>query len=380
MARLWASQGHKVTLLCSQAYFPEEQRQKEPIVYEQEGVEIHALDVSYDHHFSFFKRARAFFRFYAKGLAYAFTKLEKPDFILAYTAPLFVAWLGQRLASRFDVPWILEIADVWPDVPIEMGLIPHGPWRPFLRVRTRNAYDSANGIITFSPGMKDLILAQGVPSTKVEVSYNGTLMDNWPEIDRNRPESQPVELLYAGTIGLANDLSQLLHAMDILEKMEDLPAYRLTILGVGNDLTMVRDEGKRLQLKKVRFLQRVNREELPELFQAADIGLVSFAPYPILATNSATKFFDYMAAGLPVVINYQGWQAQVLQDANAGLSTPQGDYVALASNIARLIKDSHLRQEMGKNARQYAEKHFDRNDLSVQMWAQMMAFIDPAKP
>ncbi len=380
MARMWAAEGHQITILCTQASFSDDQQTEDVQTFERDGVTVHALPISYDHLFSFPRRAWSFLQFYFKGLAYGLAKLDKPDAILAYSAPLSVAWMGQRLAGRFGVPWVLEIADVWPDVPIEMGVVPPGPWRSYLRARTRNAYESAVGIVAWSIGARDLLIRQDVPPSKVTVSYNGTMTSHWPEVDRQRPDSRPVEILYAGTVGVANDLTQLLKAAVLLELRNDLPPFRITILGSGNDLLMVKDESKKFQLQRIRFLPRVNREELPHYFAEADIGVVIFAPYPILETNSATKFYDYMAAGLPVVLNYQGWQAQILQDADAGLSTPQGNHGALANNLARLIENQDLRLSMGRSARQFALRHFDREQLSTSMWKDIQRFIDPARP
>ena len=40
---------------------------------------------------------------------------------------------------------------------------------------------------------------------------------------------------------------------------------------------------------------------------------------PELEANSANKFFDYLAAGKPVVINYGGWQQALLEETGAGI-------------------------------------------------------------
>jgi glycosyltransferase involved in cell wall biosynthesis len=111
------------------------------------------------------------------------------------------------------------------------------------------------------------------------------------------------------------------------------------------------------------------------LLARADAGLVSFAPFPVLEANAATKFYDYLAAGLPVVINYGGWQAEWLAKHDCGLSAPQGDEGALATQLARLISDASLRQQMGERGRAVARQHFDRRQLAGEMLAAMLKVL-----
>ncbi len=380
MAQHWAEAGHSITVLCSQAGFPSHRRSSQALIWQEGRFTVHALPIDYDHHFSFPRRAWAFFRFFQSAFRYALAQLTPPDVMLAYSPPLSVSWLGQRLARHWRAPLVLELADAWPEVPIEMGIVPPGPWRTWLRKRTQDGYHKAAGIIALSPGIRELVIGQGIAPEKVKVSYNGTRPASWPLEDRQRPEGHAVELLYAGTVGVANDLSQLLQAVAILEKEEELPPFRLTVLGQGNDLSMVKDESKRLGLRKVRFLGQVPREALPEYFQAADVGLICFAPYPVLETNGANKFFDYLAAGLPVVLNYEGWQGAVLAEAQAGRGSIQGDPASFARQLRLLICDQPLRLAMGQRGRRYAQQHYDRAKLAPAMWNDIVGFIDRAKP
>ena len=53
--------------------------------------------------------------------------------------------------------------------------------------------------------------------------------------------------------------------------------------------------------------------------------------------------------------------AEVLADK--GLITPPGDAGALESALLRLAADARLRQRFGQEARRYALKHMDREDI-----------------
>ena len=95
--------------------------------------------------------------------------------------------------------------------------------------------------------------------------------------------------------------------------------------------------------------------------------MVCFAPFPVLEANSANKFYDYLASGLPVSTNYQGWQEHYLHSWECGLAAEQGNTEAWAQNLLKLAADPTLRVEMGKNGRRLVEAHFDRDQLARQL-------------
>ncbi|RMG74227.1 MAG: glycosyltransferase WbuB, partial [Bacteroidetes bacterium] len=366
-ARQWAAAGHDVTFVSSTAALPAghpwRQLPAYPARVAAEGVEVWLLDIPYAHKMSFRRRVQAFAAYYRQAWRLCRRWRGQHDALLAYTAPLLVAWLGRRLARRLGLPFFLEVADVWPEVPIGMGLIPPGPWRAWLRNRTRRAYAAARRIFPFSEGMRDQILAQGVPAAKVVTIPNGADLTAFPFRDRSGHPAGTVRFLYTGTLGVANELSQLMRAWQQVEAAGQAN-WQLTVIGDGNDATRVRAEAQRLGLRQLTFLPQVPREALRDYLDQADVGLICFAPFPVLAANAATKFFDYLAAGLPLVINYEGWQADYLRAHTCGLAAPMGDEAALAAALIEMgTRSPAERAAMGRRGRALAEETFDRRQL-----------------
>jgi glycosyltransferase involved in cell wall biosynthesis len=64
-----------------------------------------------------------------------------------------------------------------------------------------------------------------------------------------------------------------------------------------------------------------------------------------------------MAYGLPIILTDMGVAHELVQDGRNGLIVPF-DAAALADKLGELIRDSVKREEMGKQARQYAEDNF----------------------
>src|SRR5690606_22432246 len=56
--------------------------------------------------------------------------------------------------------------------------------------------------------------------------------------------------------------------------------------------------------------------------KAVDMGSSFVIDIRELWANSANKFFDSLAAGKPILINHQGWQAEVIESENIGYVLP----------------------------------------------------------
>lgn len=363
LAKAWVAAGHQVTMLTSQAYFPQNALpnfSKGTARLEVEGIDVWVVNSPYAHHMTFKRRVLAFLQFYRKAMQLAFS-LSGFDLVYASSTPLTVGELGRKLAQRWQIPFVFETVDVWPDVPIGMGILKNPLLIRWLHHRTRRIYRESAAIITLSEGMRDQVLSHQVPPEKVQVVHNGTHPEAIPFVTRT--PGQTVTVLYAGTVGIANGLDQLLEAARYLQE-KGATHIHFVVLGEGNDLERVKALAETWKLTQVEFKARVPKEEVPQLLARAEIGAVCFAPFEVLEANSANKFYDYLASGLPVVINYQGWQAQYLSDHQCGLSAPQGDIAAFARNILHLADHPELRTTMGQNGCKLAETHFDRRKLA----------------
>lgn len=372
LSQAWVRAGHRVTMLTSTAYFPAAHRpQGRRSTFDIGGITVVALNVYYSHMMGFKQRMRAFLRFYRHGMRVA-RQLQKPDLIYASSTPPTVGEMGRKLARRWGIPFVFETVDVWPDVPIGMGIIRNSLLARWLHARVRRIYQEARLIVALSDGMKEQILSHGIPVEKVVVAYNGTNLLAFPFVER--PLRGGLHVVYTGTVGLANDVAVLARLGRLLQD-GGVQGVRFTVLGDGNDLERVRQHVALLGVANVQFLPTVPKEEVGQVLALADVGVVTFAPFNVLEANSANKFYDYLSSGLPVLINYEGWQASYLRDWNCGLYSPMGDLETLAGNVVRLLDDPGLRLEMGKNGRRLAEKCFDREQIANELLKKMMEIV-----
>ena len=107
--------------------------------------------------------------------------------------------------------------------------------------------------------------------------------------------------------------------------------------------------------------------DLPIYVAACDVSMVIFADYPILEHNSANKFFDSLSAGKPILLNYSGWQRDIIENNNAGYGCGLYDIEQFVEKVLYLYNCRTTVVKMGKNARKLAERYFDRDTLATKV-------------
>jgi hypothetical protein len=116
-------------------------------------------------------------------------------------------------------------------------------------------------------------------------------------------------------------------------------------------------------------LNSIPAKDVPALLARADAMISVFAGFRCLETNGANKFFDGLAAGLPIIINYGGWQSAVVRDYNLGLvlenPLTEDDLLSLAEFLKNQRALAHARSVGGKVARSYLSRQKFEEHLQV---------------
>jgi len=337
------------------------------------------------HFLPFWKRMWMVFIFFFAAL-WQLLRAPKPDVIYASSTPFSIGILALIIKKIRGIPYIFETIDLWPDVPLQLSVISYqlsilklGIIRKMLYWVEKLIYKNAKSIVTLSEGMTENIIAKGILSSKILTIPNGTNIEVFkPCLNKASAKIKlgitPNEILvlYAGTIGMANGCEAILYAAKQIKEW-GYTNIKFVVLGHGNRKNQLEQLYNELAIDNCKIVNAVPKNEVGKYFDAADIGLVTFAPFQILETNSANKFFDYLAAGLPTCINYEGWQKTYLHKYSCGISAPINQGQAFAKNIATLALDTQLQRTMGMNARKLAEEMFDRKKLADVIYKNLLS-------
>jgi glycosyltransferase involved in cell wall biosynthesis len=279
---------------------------------------------------------------------------------------------------------VFEVRDLWPELPIAMGAL-KGPAQIALARRLeRFAYHNAAAIVALSPGMREGIIAAGYPPEQVTVIPNScdiALYQAPREHGLAFRAQQPwlgdrPMVLYAGTLGRINGVGYLAR---IAAEMRALnPDVRFVIVGDGMEREVVAKQAEELGVlgQSLFLLEPMPKREMPALFSAATVCTSLFVDLPQMWSNSANKFFDALAAGRPVAINYQGWQADLLRGSGAGVVLPPDDAPVAAALLAQVLGSREFLSSAGEAALHLARTQFDRDVLARDLESVLLGAVE----
>jgi len=359
-ARRWVKAGHKVTLITG--HYDVGGLQVAGALYRKqtiEGINVVVVGTKYSNKQSYLRRVTSFLSFCLLSI-YAGMRTKGVDVIYASSTPLTVGIPAMVIKWVKRVPFIFEVRDQWPEIPIELSIITNSFLIKILLWLEKTIYRNCSSLIALSPGQADGIRAVLTEEKPITVIPNSCDIDLFmPDIDGSAIRQRmgwgdKLVLLHAGAMGKVNGLD---FVIDAAERLKDHSDIIFVLIGDGNQKSSLESKVKELGLTNVEILSSVPKRELSDFYAAANIGLVIIGNFPIIEHNSANKFFDSLSAGKPVLLNYSGWQRKILEGNEAGFGC---DLCNLDQFVERQV------EQMGKNARRVAVKNFNRDELAKQ--------------
>jgi len=370
--------GHEVTVLPGFPNFPSGKLypgyrlqwwQKEVI----RGVPVIRVPLFPDHSRSAIRRGLNILTFALAAAVLGPWLAPRVDVIHVIHPPLTIAlpaWLLSRLRR---VPFTYEIQDMWPETLQATGMLRKGMLLELIGRTAKWVYRRAAAIRVISPGFRQNLIAKGVAAEKIRVISNWVDAEAFapvppdPQVGEQFGLANRFNVMFTGMIGPAQRLDAVLNAAALLT---DLPDVQFVLIGDGNDLQRLQSLAREQGLPNVKFLGRHPQQSMPGFFAWADALLVHLRDDPLFRITIPHKTFVYMAAGKPVLAAVGGDAADVVLQANAGLTCPPDDPRELATAVRRLYAMSpQQRRQLGENARRAACRTYAREPLTAQIAA-----------
>ncbi len=347
-----------------------------------DGIDVIWIGIPYAQRFSKWKRILSYGG-YTLAATLAAARVPKPDVVYASSTPLTVGLNGLAYARARRIPFVFEIQDVWPDVPVELGFLTNRAEIAAAEWLERTLYRAAERVVVCSESAGELLERKGVPAAKIVLIPNLAETELFGSADPNPAYFQKLGLngrfvaLYTGAMGKANGVEQLVDAARVLHERGD---ERIGIVALGNGSERPWLEEQAARLPNLLVPPPVSRAELARIVRAAGATITLYAPYKILETGSPNKFFDSLAAGKPLVVNTDGWLRRVAEENDAGLYVPAADGPALAEALVALAEDPERAEKLGRNGRALAEREFDRDLLAARLRATLETVVASSRP
>lgn len=369
------SEGHEVKMICASNSASNTGLKNNFTFFSRKGVyqeiEIKEYNLFYSNKMNKFQRSLKFLLFTLFSIIDVLT--NKYDLIICSSTPLTVGIPGMISKILRKKKFVFEVRDKWPDLLISMGVIKNKFFIYILKFLEITIYKTADKIITLAPGISESIISQDIPSNKIKMIPNGcdfdlfqikkninTKVDKYNYLFNN---NEDLIAIYAGTHGLANGLNYLIKTAKIL-KDEKVNNIKIILIGDGLMKNKLIQYAKIYSLNNIFFLNKIEKNKLNYIFSKSDVGLQILANVkPFYNGTSPNKFFDYLSADLPIIINYPGWLSNLVKEYKCGFEVLADSPDDLARLLIKLKNNKNILLRKKNNSFNLAKENFNRSEL-----------------
>lgn len=305
--------------------------------------------------------------FVLSGLVYFPWLLRKREFdgILVFApSPLIQVIPAILLKWLNRANLTIWIQDLWPESLAATGYV-RRPWLlKMVGYLVRTIYGSCDTLLVQSQAFVDHVVRYA-PRSKI-IYYPNSIDTQLPMASA---EVIPTELatalkqyfcvVFTGNLGTAQAVETLLAAAIALKHQTQI---RLVLVGSGSRLAWLQSQKQEHQLENLLLPGRFSMSAMPQIFERANVLLVSLKDEEIFAQTIPSKIQAYLAAGRPIIAALRGEGARIVTEAGAGVACAPEDPNALAALICSMQQRPVVElQVMGLAGKVYFNEHFEMN-------------------
>lgn len=324
--------------------------------------------------------AANFASFVVSGFLWKTVTDIRADYVFSFeVSPMTQVLVGTWYAKKQGIPHFVYVQDLWPE---NLELMAGGRNPVLLKMvnkMTDYIYKNADEIFTTSPSFVEAIVNRKKKVARKKVRY-------WPQyaeefyriMDRDEVAREAVhksespvrtilgekgfKIAFTGNIGRAQGLDLLPKTARYLNDVD----VKFVIVGDGRYQEELEREIRSCRVTdQFVMIPRQAAERIPEILAVCDIAFLSFREADLFEKTIPAKLQSYMACGKPILAAARGETKRIIEEAQCGICCCMGDAEACAEAIRELMKEDL--GKMGRNGREYCEKHFGKNHLMDEM-------------
>jgi glycosyltransferase involved in cell wall biosynthesis len=371
-----AARGHDVTVICEQPNHPAGVYQpgfgRLPIITERRlGVIVRRLWVVTSPHKTTLRRL-GFYTSFAVAAGATLLGSAPFDVVFASSPPLPGPLAAGVVARLRDVPFVLDVRDIWPAAAEALGELSSHRTIAAAERAERWLYRAASRVTaTTCPFCEHIDRLAG---RDVSVHVPNGALDELLDLPLTAASNGTFVVGYTGNLGIAQGLGIV---FDAAERLRD-ENVRFVLVGDGPLSAELRAERDRRGLDQVDIRRAVPVAEIAGVMQDCNALLVPLRAHPLLADFVPSKLYDAMAVGRPAIVAAHGEAAALLRGSGAGIAIAPEDGPALAEAIRALAHDPHRAAALGEAGRRAAPEH--ARSLQIGRLERILADAAGARP
>ncbi|MBC7482413.1 MAG: glycosyltransferase, exosortase A system-associated [Rhizobacter sp.] len=286
----------------------------------------------------------------------------RPHLLHAHS-PVLNAIPALRVGQRLSIPVVYEVRAFWEDAAVDHGTTTENSVRYRLTRRLEtHALKRVDHVFTICEGLRQDIVARGIPETRVTVIPNAVDIDTFDVGGKADPAlAKKLGLANCAVIGFIGSF----YAYEGLDLLLDtlpgivtlLPDVRVLLVGGGPQEEALKAQAQRLGIAdKVVFTGRVPHAEVQSYYDLIDV--LAYPRHSMRLTELVTplKPLEAMAQGRLLVASDVGGHKELIRDGETGILFRAGSVESLRDTLLGAIAKKDLWSQMRRAGRQYVEQ------------------------
>ena len=206
-----------------------------------------------------------------------------------------------------------------------------------------------DGVVAATPYVEDKFL---------EVTPKVVNINNFPvlselEVDTSW-STKKREVCYIGVITAKRGIKELVQAFEYTKQ-----SVHLNLVGRFAEVDTAQEVKKMEGFSQVKEHGFLNRKGVGKTLSDSMVGLVNLHPVPTYKVGLPIKMFEYMSAGLPMIVSDFPLWKEMLGDKNCCVFVDPLDPKEIATAIDFFMKHPKKAEEMGANGRRLVEEKYN---------------------
>ncbi|MBW1923279.1 MAG: glycosyltransferase family 4 protein [Deltaproteobacteria bacterium] len=367
----WVGEGQQVSVITCVPHHPK------GVVYDgyqnrwrqwelMEGIHVLRVKTYLGPNAGFFRRIANYVSYLLAATLFC-RSVKDVDIVVSTSPQFFCGLAGYAVSKRLNVPWLLEIRDLWPESIVAVGALKSRSIISLLEGIESFMYRKADGIVSVTRSFVDHIVSRGVEREKVSVVTNGADLRRFDPLPKDNPVARELGLAdrfvaaFIGTHGMAHGLETVLLAAERLRKENNI---LFLLVGDGAERENILRQKERLQLDNVLMLPQQSKDRAVKLLASADVSLVLLRKNRLFRTVIPSKIFEAMAMERPIILGVDGESKEIMLESGAGICIEPENDRELADAVLTLYRDRERCREMGQRGRRFVERNYSRDILA----------------
>ena len=359
-----ANQGNKVEVIAS---YPNRIKSNNFKEFKYENVKIIRVK-NRNEKKDIINRAINYLWYFVNSIKVGVKISKKSDLVIATSPQLLVGVSGAVISLLSRKPFLVDIRDLWPDIVLDMKVMKKiNPIYIVLKILENFMYKKSSFLVYNSPGFEEYLNSKKNIKKKALITngLDNYILENFKNKDPKVTKKKNYKILYAGNIGIAQNLKILIEFAKRLESK-----IEVVIIGQGSQEEDIKNEIKEKKIRNVEVKKAIPREQLFEEYEKADILFLQLKNIAMFKKTIPSKIFEYLATRKPIIYGLEGIGKKILKEEfKVKYYFKQDNLESLVETFYELENDiennKYIMPDIIKLEKNYSRTNLSRNYVKI---------------